>query len=49
MIRIRLLGTPGEVQLALCRLRQSFTTVTASEPRPAREPGHVRVYATCTF
>lgn len=46
MIRVRLLGTPQEIALALYRLRAAFSEVTASEPVSARTEGHVRVYCT---
>ncbi|MEY9965350.1 hypothetical protein ABIA33_003392 [Streptacidiphilus sp. MAP12-16] len=49
-MRIRLIGTPAEVQLALIRLQQAFSEVTATAPRPCRRDGQlVRVYATCKF
>jgi hypothetical protein len=50
MVRIRVVGTPEEVELAVARLRQSFSTVEASAPRPLRAtPQQVRVYARCSF
>lgn len=50
MIRIRVIGTPEQVELALCRLKQSFSSVTCSVPRALRAtPEQVRVYARCTF
>ena len=49
-MRIRLIGTPAEVQLALHRLRCAFSEVTASDPRPCRRDGAlVRVYVRTRF
>ena len=49
-MRIRLLGTPAEVEVALHRLRDAFSTVVASEPRPCRQDrGLVRVYCRVSF
>jgi hypothetical protein len=46
-IRIRLIGTRGEVALAVHRLRNAFGTVLdVSEPQRCREADQVRVYAT---
>jgi hypothetical protein len=50
-LRIRLIGRPPDVQLAIIRLRQSFASVEdESEPRPCRGlPGKVRVYVRARF
>lgn len=50
MIRLRLVGTPEEVDVALARLRQSFATVTAGDPYQLQSnPRYVRVFAVCRF
>jgi hypothetical protein len=50
MIRLRLVGTPEVVDLALARLRQSFSQVTAGDAYQLKSnPGLVRVFAVCRF
>lgn len=44
-LHIRLIGEPGEVDLAVHRLRQSFSDVQAGKPRPLHSaPGKIRLY-----
>lgn len=50
MIRLRLVGTRDEVDLALARLRQAFSEVAAGDPYELTStPGYVRVFAVCRF
>lgn len=49
-MKVRLIGTRAEVQLAVYRLRDAFNTVDAGEPVPCRnQPGKYRIYAVVTF
>jgi hypothetical protein len=49
-MKVRLIGTIAEVQLALYRLRDAFSTVTAGEPVACRkQPGKYRIYAVVKF
>lgn len=50
-MKIRLIGTPQEVQLAIVRLRQAFSALDDITPEyPCRDlPGQVRVYLTARF
>lgn len=50
MIQLRLTGTREQIDLALARLRQSFSQVTSSPLRPLRSnPEQVRTYVTARF
>ena len=50
-VKIRLIDTPANVQLAILRLRQAFSTLDDISPeRPCRGlSGKVRVYVTARF
>jgi hypothetical protein len=49
-VKIRLTGSPAEVQLAIHRLKQCFSEVTAGEPRPCRRDGQlIRLVVTARF
>ncbi|MEY9937315.1 hypothetical protein [Streptacidiphilus sp. MAP5-3] len=44
-LHIRIIGTPGEVDLAIHRLRDAFSDVQAGQPRPLQSaPGKIRLY-----
>lgn len=50
MISIRILCASAEVQLAVERLKQSFSEVIASNPLPCDgDPEHVLVWLHCRF